>query len=82
MGGRIRFGSVRLAKDTRSAATGAAVGLGGTANDCVVNSVGACTTQLHRQAPGGQQSSCDGIVGGIGAAWSTTVAACVIDGIS
>ena len=41
---------------------------------------GACDTQLHRQAPGGQQSSCD--IGGAGATWSVAIAACAIAGMS
>ena len=80
MGGRIGLGSTGLGKDTRTAATGAAAGLGGKANDCDGSSVEACETQLHRQAPGGQQSACEG--GGDGASSPAAMAACAIAGMS
>jgi len=80
MGGRINRGSAGLANGTRSAAAGADVGRMGRANAPNATIDGACETQLHRQAPGGQQSSCD--IGGAGATWSVAIAACVIAGMS
>lgn len=63
-------------------ATGAGDVPGCVANDCTDKIVGACETQLHKHAPGGQQSSCDGAAGAVGASWSAFVEPCVIDGMS